>query len=279
MLGNVVDVTDTNFDYEVIAYSQQETPVITHFWAPWCIPCRTVDKTLQALAEEHRGRFRLARLNVDRNPKVTRRFQVQSLPTLRAFHLGQSVAALTGNLTPDEVRAFVRRALPDSSRLLLEKGDSLLKLDLPIEAEGAFRQYLEAHPENADALLGMGKSLLLQGRGREALEVLRSMPSASPAYAQAQVLLPLAEALTQARYADPLDSNSPLEAAYWRAVHLIQNGNFAAALDGLLDILREDKNFGAGKPHELVLALFALLGEENDLTVQYRKELSSVLFA
>ncbi len=279
MPGNVVDVTDTTFDYEVIAYSQQETPVITHFWAPWCIPCRPVDKTLQALAEEHRGGFRLARLNVDRNPKMTRRFQVQSLPTLRAFHLGQSIATLTGNLTPDDVRAFVRQVLPDSSRLLLEKGDSLLKLDLPVEAEGAFRQYLETHPENADALLGMGKSLLLQGRGREALDILQNLPPESSAYAQAQALLPLAEALTQARYADPLESASPLEAAYWRAVQLIQKGNLAAALDGLLDILREDKNFGGGKPHELVLALFALLGEENDLTVQYRKELSSVLFS
>ncbi len=279
MLGYVVDVTDTNFDYEVIAYSQQQTPVITHFWAPWCIPCRTVDKTLQNLAEEYRGEFRLARLNVDQNPKVTRRFQVQSLPTLRAFHLGQSIATLTGNLDEERVSAFVRQVLPDSSRLLLEKGHSLLTLGLPAEAESAFRQYLEMHPKEAGALLGLSKSLLLQGRGREALEILRGFPPDSNAYTQAQILQTLAKALVQARYADPLGSDSPLEAAYWRAVRLIQKGNFAAALDGLLDILRQDKNFGEGKGRALVLALFALLGDESDLTTQYRKELSSVLFS
>ncbi|RMF51062.1 MAG: hypothetical protein D6755_00250 [Anaerolineae bacterium] len=277
MFDYVVDVTDTNFDYEVIAYSQQEAPVIAHFWAEWCIPCRVVDKVLREMAEEARGEFRLARVDVDRNPKLARRFQVQSLPALRAFQQGQNVARLSGTLTEAQVREFVRTTLPDTSRLLLEKGFSLLKLDSPAGAQQAFEAYLQQHPNHPVALLGLGRALLYQGQGSAALKALRAVRADHPAYAQAQALLPLAEALTQARYADPLDSGTPQEAAYWRAAQLAQQGNFPAALDGLLDILRTDREYQ--QAHALILSIMALLGEDNPLTAQYRRELGLVLFS
>jgi len=277
MFDYVVDVTDTNFDYEVIAYSQQEAPVIAHFWAEWCIPCRVVDKVLREMAEEARGEFRLARVDVDRSPKLARRFQVQSLPSLRAFHLGQNTARLSGSLEEPQVRAFVRSVLPDTTRLLLEKGFSLLTLDAPAGAQRAFEEYLQRHPGHPAALLGLGRALLFQGRGRQALETLRAVRGDHPAYAEAQTLLPLAEALTQARYADPLDSETPQEAAYWRAVELAGKGNYPAALDGLLDILRMDR--GNQRAHALTLGILALLGDESPLVPQYRRELGAVLFS
>ncbi|GAB4532651.1 MAG: thioredoxin [Anaerolineales bacterium] len=279
MSAYTIDVTDTSFDYEVIAYSQQETLVVVHFWAVWCIPCRVVDQVLREMAAESDGLFRLARVDVDQNPKLTRRFQIQSIPTLRAFHLGQNIARLSGNMDAAQVRAFMRSILPDSSQLLLEKGESLLKLSQPAQAGEAFAAYLKTHPAHPGALLGLGKSLLYQGRGRDALDTLRSVPGNSPAYAQAQELLAIAEAITRLRYADPLAEDSPLEAAWWRAVNLIARGNFPAALDGLLDILRADKTFGNGKARALILSVLALWGDDEPLAVQYRRELNSILFS
>ncbi len=279
MPGHVIDVTDSSFDYEVIAYSQQEMLVVVHFWAPWCIPCRVVDKVLREMTEEYSGLFRLARVNVDENQKLTRRFQVQSIPALRAFHLGQNIARLSGNLNEAQVRAFMHSILPDTSQLLLEKGFSLLRLHEAKGAEQAFTEYLSSRPGHPAALLGYGESLLWQGRGKEALAVLHGVAEDSPASARAKALLPMAEALTQLRYAGPPEENTPLEAAWWRAVSLVERGNFPAALDGLLDILRTDKTFGNGKAHALVLSILELWGDEEPLTAQYRKELGSILFS
>jgi len=73
-------------------------------------------------------------------------------------------------------------------------------------------------------------------------------------------------------------SDDPLEAAYYRALRLILRGNFPAAMDGLLDILRQDKRYRNGEIRLVMLGLFELLGENNPLTRQYRQELASVLF-
>jgi putative thioredoxin len=63
-----------------------------------------------------------------------------------------------------------------------------------------------------------------------------------------------------------------------QAARLIARGNLAAAMDGLLDILRQNKTYRKGLPKEILLALFSLLGEGDTLTREYRDELASVLF-
>ncbi|HLB64777.1 MAG TPA: tetratricopeptide repeat protein, partial [Anaerolineales bacterium] len=69
-----------------------------------------------------------------------------------------------------------------------------------------------------------------------------------------------------------------LEASLHQAARLIARGNLPAAMDGLIDILRQDKRYRGGLPKSVLLALFALLGDEDPLTRQYRDELASVLF-
>jgi putative thioredoxin len=75
--------------------------------------------------------------------------------------------------------------------------------------------------------------------------------------------------------AEPAD---PMEAEWRQAARLITLGNFPAAMDGLLDLLRQDKTYGDGAAKDVLLAILALLGEEDPLTRQYRDELASILF-
>ena len=76
---------------------------------------------------------------------------------------------------------------------------------------------------------------------------------------------------------DDLDVD-PLEAQYWQAGRLLQRGNFEAAMDGYLDILRQDKQFRGGEPKQILLGLFELLGDDDPLTGSYRRELAMILF-
>jgi putative thioredoxin len=272
---NIINVNEADFEYQVIAYSQQ-VPVIVDFWAEWCVPCKTLGPMLEKLAEEADGDFRLAKINVDDNPNLARQFNIRSIPTVKAFRNGQSVGEFVGVLPEARLREFVTKLIPDESTLELERGNSLLLLRQIKSAETAFRKVLSEMPDSPDAKMGLARSLLFQGEAQEALEILTKFP-VGKLLSSATTLVPLAEALNG--NLRPVEfGEEPLQAAYQRALGLIKRSNIPAALDGLIDILREDKRFRNGEAHKVFLAILELLGNEDPLTAEYRRELANVLF-
>ncbi len=272
----IVEVNEANFEYEVLAYSQQ-MPVVVDFWAEWCAPCRTLGPMLERLVQEAQGSFRLAKVNVDENQNLALRYAVRSIPAVKAFRNGQMIAEFVGVQPEPRLRQFLRDIAPSPNDLLLEKGFNLLDLGQAEQAETAFRQLLEKAPENPQALLGLSKSLLLQGRGQEAHAILGSFPT-SREYNAAEILRPLAEALSELASAGALESDNPLDAAFYNALRLVNRGNHEAAMDGLLDILRQDKHYGDDLARKAMVAVLEMLGDNNPITRQYRNELASVLF-
>lgn len=271
----IIEVSETDFEYQVLAYSQQ-IPVLVDFWAEWCIPCRTLGPVLEKLAEEANGAFRLAKLNVDNNQNLAMRYNVRSIPAVKAFRDGRVIAEFSGAQPEPKVRDFLKKIAPSDVELALEKANSLMHLEQWKSAEAAYREVLNKMPNQGEAVLGLAKSLLLQGRTVAALEILESFPP-SREFNDAQTLMPLAVALDQEQNGE-LWSDNPLDAAYYRSLNLISRGNYPAAMDGLLDILREDKKYRNDEARQVFVGLLELLGESNPLTKQYRQELSLVLF-
>lgn len=272
---NIIDVTEADFEFQVLAYSQR-VPVIVEFWAVWCAPCRVLGPLLERMAEEAEGDFRLARVNVDENPNLSRQYKIRSIPAVKAFVDGQPAAEFSGVLTESQVRAFIRKLVPDVTALTLEKGNSLLAERQIQAAERTFRELLNEDPGSPEALLGLSKSLLFQGRPLEAQEILDHFP-VSGVMSAAETLQPLANALVDDGHHLPSEDD-PLAAAYQRCLLLIERDNYPAALDGLLDILRTDKRYRQGQAHKVILGLFELLGSNHTLTIEYRRELANTLF-
>jgi putative thioredoxin len=126
--GPVIEVNERTFDQEVIARSR-EAPVVVDFWAPWCGPCRTLGPTLERLAAEAKGAWVLAKVNVDENQRLAQAFRVQSIPAVVAVHQGKVVDQFVGALPESQVRAWLKRFVP-------EQGGSLLEAAQALEASG-----------------------------------------------------------------------------------------------------------------------------------------------
>jgi thioredoxin len=92
MAGNLTEVTDNNFQAEVI---ESESPVLVDFWAPWCGPCRVVAPVLEEIASE-RPDLRVVKLNVDENQQTAAKYQVLSIPTMIVFKAGEPVKTVIG---------------------------------------------------------------------------------------------------------------------------------------------------------------------------------------
>lgn len=271
----IIDVDEVNFEYEVISYSLN-VPVVVEFWAEWCRPCKPLGANLEKLAREAQGAFRLARVDVEASPNLTIHYNVRSIPAVKAFSSGEVVAEFSGNLPIDKLREFISRIEPPGqSALDLEHANNLLSDQEWAEAEDILRDVLEVDPDNANALLGLGRALIGQGKPVEALSILTHFPT-SREFVRAEKLAVYARALAALTSPSPDEETSDLDAAYRNALQLASRGKIAQALDGLLDVLRLDKN---SQPiRAAIIGLLELLGDDNSLSHEYRKELASVLF-
>ncbi len=88
-------VSDQTFARDVVAESAAR-PVLLDCWAAWCGPCRMLAPILDELAAESGGRYLIAKLDVDANPRTAAQFAVQSIPTLLIFKAGQLVERVVG---------------------------------------------------------------------------------------------------------------------------------------------------------------------------------------
>ena len=272
----VVEVSEATFASDVLAQSNH-VPVVVDFWAPWCGPCRTLGPMLERLAAEARGAFVLAKLNVDDSPQLSATYEVQGIPAVKAFRDGKVVDEFVGAQPEARVREFLKKVAPSAADQKLAEAQSLLATRHWLDSQAAFRAVLADQPASAAAALGLLKSLLALGHGCESEELVADFPrgDATPA---AQKLELLARLLCEVEGADTPLADNDLDAAYYQSARLLARGQFEAGMDGLLDVLRQDKRYRKGEPRQVMVALFELLGGDDPATREYRGELASVLF-
>jgi putative thioredoxin len=281
----VIEVNEQTFQADVLDRSWQ-LPVVVDFWAPWCGPCRMLGPVLEKLAVEQAPVFLLAKVNVDHNQGLAVRFGVRGIPAVKIFWQEKVIGEFVGTKGELEVRRLLDRVLPRMEDHRLNEGYALLATHHWREAEAAFRRVLLDFPTDEGAALGLARALLAQGQGQESADLL-SLVQEATGLRQVEVLRPLARFLARCEQEDQKEAQSadfdplalpPLALQYRHSARLLRLGNLEAALDGLLDVLRADKQYLKGEPRLVLLALFELLGPENDLTLQYRHELAMVLF-
>ena len=280
----IVDVTEANFEREVIERSR-EVPVVVDFWAPWCGPCRALGPMLEREVEARGGAVRLAKVNVDEAQELAAAFRIEGIPAVKAFRDGQVWREFVGLLPEEYLRAFLDEVVPSAADRMASQAAALEASD-PAAAERLYRDAVEEDRNNLPARVGLARALLAQGKTDEIEAILEPVGSEGEAGAEAERLLGQLylrrqagevgdEAAARKRLAaEPESARRHFELGCALAVR----GDLAGALPELLAAAERDPKLASGPAREAMVQVFYLLGVDHPLANEYRAKLARLLY-
>jgi putative thioredoxin len=272
--GVVVDVTEA--DFQTVVLDQSMTgPVVVDLWADWCGPCKQLSPVLERLAGEYGGRFLLAKVDVDANPRLGQVFQAQSIPMVVAVIQGQPVPLFQGALPEQQVRAYLDELLrvaeangvsgvlagtadgdvaePEEAPLPplhQEAFDAIDRGDLDA-AVSAYEKALAQNPADEMAAAGLAQVKLLQRTTGVDVQAARDAAAKAPTDPDAQILV---------------------------ADFDVLGGHIDDAFARLIDTVRVTAGDDRDKVRSHLVELFTVVGPADDRVAKARRALTSALF-
>jgi putative thioredoxin len=279
--AHAIDVGYENFQAEVLEGSRAQ-PVLLDFWASWCEPCKKLTPILEKLAADYNGGFRLAKVDIDRWPELAQAFGVQSVPTVVLVKQGQIADGFMG-LQPEKLirELLARQGVKPPRDLMAAAREAQAGGDL----EGAValvREHLENSPEDVPARAKLAHLLALLGDVEGSELELSQLTEEELTHEWAMAARKLLDSRGKVIDLAPLEAelerqpeSIPAHLALGRA--LIDTGAHERGMELLFAAAQRDLRFDDSAPRKALLEAFAQLGDENPLTLSYRRRLSVLL--
>lgn len=279
---NVIDVTDATFKAAVLDASAEKT-VIVDFWAPWCGPCRALSPVLEKLARDGEGRFIIAKVNTDENPRFAGEFGVRGIPAVFAVKGGEVVDSFTGALPEPSVRMFLDKVAPSPVEGMARAGLAMLTARKDDAAAKAFESVRALKPTDPRALLGLAVVAARAGRVDDAQALLASVATVPPALAAlAAEVRTRVEAgsgdVDSARAAVAKDPDN-VDAIIALGARLFGAGDVAGCFEALLQGVQRVKGPTRDDLRKKLVELFDVAGPRTPVVEDARKRLAALWFA
>lgn len=274
----IVDVGSETFSNRVLKDSAK-TPVLVVYWSPKVSPSMMLVPRVIRFTTQCNGRFRLALFNIDDAEPFAREQGITQVPTIKLYRDAKVVDTLESDDSEAGLRSFISKHVPlrGASRLYAEAvkaygvGDSDRGLQLATEAA-------LMEPDNIQTPIDVVKLLVLAGRFEQAEQLLRAMPPAVRDDLELRNLMAHLSFIRISLHAPPLGSlestisrdPSNLDARYQLAASKVVKNDYEGAMQQLLEIARRNPGFRDNAGRNGLLALFHMLGDEDDRVRRYR---------
>ncbi len=281
---HVFDIVQETFEAQVLQASM-ETPILVDFWAAWCGPCKSLGPTLEKLAAEFNGGFRLGKVDVDAQQELAAMFGIKSIPTVMLVKEGQVIDGFAGALPEGQLREFLAKHVqPLEGDPAEAEGEDTIE-ETPEAAINRIQQAIAAEPAKAELKLELALALMRAGQADAARTELDALPANLATDARAQRLrseLELAHAAQEAPEVVELQQRIEANPEDWSArdllgVRLLHEGDAEGGLEQFLTILQKARDWNDGQAKKRLLAAFATL-DDAELVARYRRRMASMLF-
>jgi putative thioredoxin len=268
-----------DFQADVIERSH-EVPIVVDFWAEWCGPCKALGPVLEKLAAEAGGRWRLAKVDTDRHREAAAGYGVRSIPNVKLFVDGEPVSEFVGALPEKSVREWLAAALPGPGAGRVRRAHELMGSDDPAaldEARQILAEVLEAEPGNAEARLLAAEAALFTDPAASS-ELLEGIDAGSPHHQRAAAIGEIARLLGLRESPEKL-GDSPLRRGYLAAIGALARRDWEASLAGFIEVVAGDRSLDDDGARRACIAIFALLGDDAEITRRHRRAFSSAVLS
>lgn len=267
------DVTD--FTTDVLEQSKTK-PVLVDFWAEWCQPCKMLTPVLEHLAEKHQDSWTFAKVDTEKFPEIANEYGVRGIPNVKLFADGKVVDEFTGVQPDYAIEQWLQRALPSKHAKDTAHAEQLIADENTTEARAVLERVLVEAPDNEHARVLMAQ-LCIFSNPQRAEELVENVLADSRYYDKAESVRAFARFGTLMAQPEALPEGEQKE-VYLAAIAAVEQRNFDAALDGFINVIREDRYYDDDGSRKACIAIFKYLGEEHDITRKHRRSFDSALY-
>ncbi len=280
----VVNISVENFNQSVLEASLK-VPILLDFWAPWCGPCKQLEPILLKVVESYKGKVILAKVNVDENPQIAAQLRVQSVPMVIGVAMGRPADAFSGLIAEDKLKTFI-----DKLRVHYGSGDTdideLLKQGLECFNAGDYTtsaihltQVLSAQNDTIKAIGHLALVYLLTGQIEQANGLSSALEASGIEGQSFKKRIDVGLLLIKQASESQQSAENSTENFYAQSIKTWIDGKHHEAIKNLLSIIRNHKGWMDSLAQKTLINMFDVLGHAHTLTVQGRKELSTLLFS
>ena len=264
-----------NFETDVIQRSHS-IPVLVDFWADWCGPCKVLGPILERLADQHRDEWVLAKLDTEEHPTISAQYGIRSIPNVKLFVDGRVTDEFTGAVPEPKVVEWLQNAIPSKYRAQVEGARQLLLENRASHAQEILQTVVAAEPSNDQATTLLAQALL-GSDVEQAMKTVERVNLGSKYFEAADSIKALAKMLKSIEAPQSLPQDK-VKDVYVNAIRATSSGDFEAALDGFIEVIRKNRYYDNDGSRKACIAIFKLLGEDHEITRRYRTTFSSALY-